>query len=333
MRSFKRLSQQLANYRPSARGVAAAAFGALVVAGSVTLMNNVLVRWDSADYERLHKRHAVSRLAKPDTIRVLTSVAKVKDAFSSAGYHLDAVRRGQVDVPRVQRASLPYDLPKMRQAQERKTVFLRYMLPYILEANNKVRKQRERLLKLWQKRRSDERLGEGESAWLASLFTDYRVKPGEFSILLSRVDTVPVSLALAQAAVESGWGTSRFAQEGNAPFGQWTTTDNAGMVPQKREEGLTHKVRSFDSLEKSVEAYLRNLNTHRAYRTFRKLRSAFRKKDEPVDSLAIAETLTAYSEKGKGYVELLKHIITTNELRALDSARLGDSVVVFRPDA
>jgi Bax protein len=334
MRSSIRKLSKLKDFRLSGSGIVATFAAVAAVTGSVTLMNDVLVRWDMAD--TASKSAATSKatqLAKPETVRVLASVAKVKDAFSNVGYSLDAVRSGEISVPRVLHASLPHDLPQMQRAQDRKAVFLRYMLPYVLAANSRVLAQRKRLLTLRVKNKKGQRLGEEEAVWLGALFQEYQVKPGKFATLSLRVDTVPVSLALAQSAVESGWGTSRFAQEGNAPFGQWTSTDHEGLVPLERKKGLTHKVRAFESLAKSVDSYLRNLNTHRAYRGFRKARTYSRKTGKPIDSIELAETLTSYSEKGKEYVTLLQGIITKNDLRSLDDAQLGTSVVVFHPDA
>lgn len=337
MRAFKRISNTMLGIRISGGTVGAIMVGGLMLSANVAMMNDLLRQWDQADARLLTEQTAPKPqpavLAKPETVRVLASVAKVKDAFTSAGYELDAVRRGQVAVPRVQLASLPYDLPQMQRAQERKAVFLRYMLPYILAANSRIREQRERLQSLQPKIEQGQRLGEEEAMWLAALYEEYGVKTGDLADLTMRVDTVPVSLALAQAAVESGWGTSRFAQEGNAPFGQWTSKDHAGMVPKERKAGMTHKVRAFESLQKSADSYLRNLNTHRAYRGLRQLRATFRKDGKPLDSLAIAGTLLAYSEKGATYVELLRHIIEKNELRALDGAQLGESVLEIRPGA
>ncbi len=339
MRSLERINSKLAMLRPSRSGIVAASVAVAMIAGSTSLMNDILVRWDSADSALTNQSKAPlatassANLAKPETVRLFASVAKVKDAFSVAGYNLDAVRRGKISVPRVLHASLPHDLPQMRQAQDRKAVFLRFMLPYILEANNRVREQRARMLTLREKRENGRRLSEEEALWLNALFQEYQVKQDKFAALSLRVDTIPVSLALAQAAVESGWGTSRFAQQGNAPFGQWTTSDHAGLVPLKREAGRTHKVRAFESLTKSVDSYLRNLNTHRAYLNFRKVRNKSRISDKPLNSMAIAETLISYSEKGAKYVSLLQGIIRKNDLQSLDAAQLGDSVVVFRPDA
>ena len=328
MRSLRRCFKNLRQVRRQGGNIFLSLVAVLAIGVGVASMNDLLQRWEAADRARL----SATGLKKPETVHVLASVAKVKDAFSNAGYELDAVRRGKIDVPRVRLASLPYDLPNMRRAQERKAVFLRYMLPYVLEVNDRVRKQRKRMQQLRKKVKAGHRLGEVESMWLNALFEEYGVTKGDFAALSARVDTVPVSLALAQAAVESGWGRSRFAQEGNAVFGQWTTTDQKGMVPKKREEGRNHKVRAFDSLKKSVEAYLRNLNTHRAYRDFRKTRAAMRRDDKPLDSMALAATLLSYSEKGEDYVKLLHHIITRNDLSDLDDARLGDSVLKIRPD-
>lgn len=331
MRSLRRIANNMRMVRTST--IVAAAVGGIALWASAALMSDLLVRWDVEDALRADHATAKPALAKPETVRVLASVAKVKDAFSNAGYELDAVRRGQITVPRVRLASLPYDLPQLNRAQERKALFLRYMLPIVLEANSHIRDQRERMKVLRIKVESGRRLSEEERVWLTALFEEYKIKPGDFDALSLRVDTVPVSLALAQAAVESGWGTSRFAQEGNAAFGQWTSKDHAGMVPKKRETGRTHKVRAFDSLKMSAESYLRNLNTHRAYRALRKMRREFRKSGAAFDSLALAGTLVRYSEKGADYVTLLRNIIKRNDLRALDGARLGKTVLAFRPDA
>ena len=140
------------------------------------------------------------------------------------------------------------------------------------------------------------------------------------NVLMRRVDTVPASLALAQAAEESGWGTSRFAQEGNALFGQWTTAEGEGLVPRRREAEASHKVRVFDELHDAVAAYLHNLNTHRAYRQFRLTRAEQRAESGRLDSVALVEDLKSYSERGEDYVASIKTIIRVNRLRQLDQA-------------
>jgi Bax protein len=327
---------------------AAVVVSGVVLLGAYTTMGSLLTDWRAHDQGGLlmsapgslaalpeisPPKSASPALEKPVNVRVLASVAMVKDLFSRAGYSLDAVRRGQVAVPRLLHASLPYDLESVAPAAERKAVFLRFMLPYVLQANQRVREQREKLQALRQKISSGENAQLAEKAWLAAVFDEYGVKPGNFTELALRVDTVPPSLALAQSAVESGWGTSRFAREGNAPFGQWTTAAYRGMVPNKRDDGATYKIRSFDDLAASVDSYLRNLNTHRAYRAFRQERAVLRAQKVPVDSIVIAAALSSYSQEGDAYVALVRRVITENRLRSLDDARLSDSVVLPKPDA
>lgn len=321
-------------------GVAYVAAG-FALLGAYSMMDALLVEWRAREQTAsvtpapvpARPVAASPRLEKPKDVRVLASVAMVKNSFSSAGYSLDAVRRGQVAVPRLLHASLPYDLKSVARTAERKTVFLHFMLPYILQANMRVREQRDRLLTLRREIDGGNAVAPADQAWLDTLFDEYRVKPGNFAALVTRVDMVPPSLALAQAAVESGWGTSRFAHEGNAPFGQWTSVAYLGMVPKDREAGKTHMVRAFKDLSESVDSYLRNLNTHRAYRQFRQMRAERRAQNAPVDSIAIAAALDSYSSEGDAYVALVRRVIKGNNLRALDEARLSDTVILFKPGA
>ena len=135
------------------------------------------------------------------------------------------------------------------------------------------------------------------------------------------MDEIPVSLAIAQAAKETGWGTSRFATKGNALFGQWTWSGE-GLKPKKAEVGQTHKVMKFHSLQLSVRAYLRNLNTHKSYRNLREVRSKLRNKNKSLDSLVLSKHLDKYAETGSKYIEVLQKIIIQNNLKDFDEARL-----------
>ena len=135
------------------------------------------------------------------------------------------------------------------------------------------------------------------------------------------MDEIPVSLAIAQAAKETGWGTSRFARKGNALFGQWTWSGE-GLKPKEAEKGETHKVMKFNSLQLSVRAYLRNLNTHKSYINLRKARSELRSNDKPLDSLILSKHLDKYAETGSQYIEVLQKIINQNKLKDFDEARL-----------
>jgi Bax protein len=140
------------------------------------------------------------------------------------------------------------------------------------------------------------------------------------------MDEVPVSLALAQAAKETGWGTSRFAQEGNALFGQWTWSGE-GLKPKDADQNEGHKVMKFNVLQASVRAYQRNLNTHKSYKDFRKARAELRDQGLPLDSLVLSKFLKNYAETGNQYVEVLKKIITQNNLKDFDDAKLLPSSI------
>jgi Bax protein len=316
--------------------------GAAFVFAPATLMLQLLDQWRMADAGpgRVFSAPvapvistAPSPLISPRDVRAAASVAKVKYVFANAGYSLDTVRVGQAMVPRIHHDYLPHDLSDITQPHERKAFFLHFMLPYVLEANNRVATQRARLTALATKLDAATPLTGADVEWLAKLGQEYGVQPDNLAKLVARVDVVPPSLALAQGAIESGWGTSRFAQEGNAPFGQWTTQAYRGLVPRARDAGKTHKVRAFESIGESVASYLRNLNTHRAYRGFRERRAAFRAKNRPLESLPLALSLASYSQKGARYVNLLRRVIRGNNLGALDNARLGVLVMSFHPDA
>ncbi len=221
-------------------------------------------------------------------------------------------------------AELPTDLAELR-AEQRKEVFFRVLTPIVLAENDRLRQAREFV------QQAAERLGElspDEQRRLDELAAYYRVEgdgEGRIERLLHRLDEVPVSLALAQAANESGWGTSRFTREGNNLFGEWTWTEE-GLVPEQREAGKTHRVRAFPSLRASVRSYLHNLNTHRAYAGFRERRAAMREHGEPLDGTALAGELKAYSERGDDYIEELRAMIRHNKLERLRGLRLAEGV-------
>ena len=154
----------------------------------------------------------------------------------------------------------------------------------------------------------------------------YGVTSRDLSILKIRMDEIPVSLAIAQAAKETGWGTSRFAQEGNALFGQWTWSGE-GLRPKEAKEGQEHKVMKFNILQASVRAYQRNLNTHSTYKDFRKARAKLRDANKKLDSMELSKYLNKYAETGNQYVEVLQKIIKQNKLQDFDDAKLLPSSV------
>lgn len=258
------------------------------------------------------------------------STERLSGQFKRLGYTLAKVRDGLIDVPRVLPDSVPRDIGEIHDANERKRLFLKMILPLALLINDSILQDRTRVERYRDRLESGDTLKARERTWLNDRFAAYKVDPGDFKSLLYRVDIVPASLVLAQAAVESGWGTSRFAREGNALFGQWTWSknENDGIVPENRIEGKTHMIKAFQTPVDAVSSYMRNLNTHRAYRDLRKIRASFRKSDTKITGSALAEGLEAYSEKGYAYVKLIKQIIRTNRLGGLDDADLAPT----RPD-
>ena len=201
----------------------------------------------------------------------------------------------------------------------------------VLQVNDEIGADRRRLLDLHTRARNGKYLPAVDRLWLIVLAERYKVKRGDLKRLLKRVDIMPTSMALAQAAEESGWGTSRFSREGNAIFGEWTFSGSEGLVPLEREAGKTHKVRAFRSLLDSVRSYARNLNTHRAYRKLRTLRQRMRRDGTPIRGRRLIETLTSYSERGMDYVKDLRAIMSVNKLDGLDAAKLSQPETAEQP--
>ena len=212
---------------------------------------------------------------------------------------------------------LPYEIKKIQNTKKRKELFLQIVLPLALEENNKIKLDRLKLFNIIGKDSNTEL----EKKWLNKKYKQYGVTSKDLSTLKARMDEIPTSLILAQAAKETGWGTSRFALEGNALFGQWTWSGE-GLKPKDAEASTGHKVMKFNILQASVRAYQRNLNTHRSYKEFRKARSKLRAEGKELDSIILSEHLDMYAETGKKYVEILQQIIEQNNLKDFDDAKL-----------
>lgn len=203
--------------------------------------------------------------------------------------------------------------------EQRKIDFFTFLSPVIDSENRRIEKIRGSLLSLFSRINAGESLSEKALFWLTVTADDFGLKqidphdPVMQEKLLRRVDTIPVSLALAQSVLESAWGTSRFARQGNNLFGQWTYTRGSGMIPLNRDQGRTHEVARFISVNESVRAYMNNLNTHKSYKKLRDLRQALRQKGEEPTGIALAEGLLYYSEKGRTYVKRVQSLIRSNE--------------------
>ena len=236
--------------------------------------------------------------------------------LASRGYTLEGVRAAEVEVPRLYAARLPADLPNLDSIDVRKQVFVKLLLPLVLAENERILADRERLLRLRDEVYAGGSLDPVDAVWLGTIAERYGVKPRFPDVLpelARRVDAVPPSLAIGQAALETGWGTSAVAQRGHAMFGQMIAIS----------DGDRTMVRRFGQLAHAVEAYALNLNTHKAYGRFRAKRADQRAKSQAPDGYELALTLANYSERKTDYVRDVRGIIRANRLRPLDSARLG----------
>jgi uncharacterized FlgJ-related protein len=201
--------------------------------------------------------------------------------------------------------------------EERKKNFITDLLPIIKKANQDILEKRIFFFKI-EKKIQNNNLNVLEAAILKKLFNEYKVKNNDLAELKKRIDIVPISLAIAQAAIESGWGTSRFAQEGNAYFGQKIIGIKANGIKPSDSENPLIKVRIFENLNDSVKAYLNNLNTHFAYKNFRKSRNELRSFGRTLEGEVLANELKKYSELGNEYIINVQEIIRKNNLGKFD---------------
>ena len=250
------------------------------------------------------------------TSTVRLSASTIKQLFKDTNYNLKDVRKNKLVKP-INLDLLPEEMKMIENTLQRKNLFIQIVLPLILDENNQIKLDRKKLFVVLNKNNNSD----AEQKWLNMKFKQYGVKNKDLSTLKIRMDEIPVSLAIAQAAKETGWGTSRFALEGNALFGQWTFSGD-GIKPKSSDNDKTHKVMKFQILKASVRAYQRNLNTHSSYKKFRKLRAQSRDNDEKLDSLILADCLDQYAATGDEYTKTLKKIILQNSLKDFDEVKL-----------
>lgn len=330
---FPRFTTKAVFWRDPKVGVAVGIAGAVVLAiafGPGPLPEAGL--WCDADGRLVVERKAdiqKMELQKPRGVTVVPgSAGKLYADFRSIGYKLEDVRAGTESVPRVFVKAIPQDIRGLSSVDRRKAVFIKTMLPLILRVNEELRQTRARIKDLTAHTRKGSLLTVTDRDWLKIQYERLGVTPGQLDVLLRRIDVIPPSLALAQAAEESGWGTSRFALEGRALFGQRTHADGSGLVPEAHAGETVIKVKSFSALLDGVRSYARNLNTHGAYTGFRKLRAQMRETARSpigLNSMSLVEVLESYSARGPAYVETIQSIIRVNNLRQLDGARLSDN--------
>jgi len=263
------------------------------------------------------KRNNVAEVILPDLNLKTETVIQL---FKDVDYDLRTVRRDKLVKP-IYFTQFPRDLDDLQSVKLKKETFIKIVLPLIVAENEKILDDREKLKVLKEKKFTSDL----EKQWLRQKLLEYKVKKGDFKELMYRMDMIPVSIALAQAAKESGWGTSRFALEGNAIFGQWTWSGQ-GIAPLNRESDKNHKILKFPILRASVKAYKNNLNTHKSYAKFREKRNQLREKNKRITGLALTGTLKNYAQTGSEYTKILNQIITQNRLSDFELVKLVNSV-------
>jgi len=210
------------------------------------------------------------------------------------------------------------DFTALQDVKMKKKAFFDFLRPIVQAENEKVKAQRQQMMAMREKLDHGEALAKSESAWLLQLAAQYNVDMDDMSdtqawkLLRRRVDTVPFRLALAQAANESSWGTSRFARQGLNLFGQWCFTPGCGIVPKQRQAGMTHEVASYDSVNESVASYIHSINRVQMYTPLRKLRHSIKKSGERPTAVELAQELSGYSERGDEYVTEIQGMIRKN---------------------
>lgn len=263
----------------------------------------------------LENAPALRRLSQRDA-------AALADLFDARGYTMTSLQSG-APVPRLAIVRLPRDLGQVAESNARKALFLRSLLPLVLQANAEIARIRKQVVAALDARGAG-RIAATDALWLEQVAAWYGADPADDADILRRIDQVPPSLVLAQAAQESGWGSSRFARDANALFGQRVWGEDApGLAPKDADE-KNFRVRAFPDLLSGVRSYLHNLNSHRAYRDLRARRAQARAAGTPANAIDLAGTLTAYSEEGAAYVAALRRLIKSNDLAALDQLRLDE---------
>ena len=263
------------------------------------------------------KRKSVDEVILPD-LNLKTET--ILNLFKDVDYDLGQVRSEKLVKP-IYFTQFPKDLDGLKNTQLKKETFIKIVLPLVVAENEKIFADRKKLIILSDKKFTTD----PEKQWIRQKLLEYKVKKGDLKELLVRMDIIPASIALAQAAKESGWGTSRFALEGNAIFGQWTWSGQ-GIAPLDRASNKNHKILKFPILRASVKAYKNNLNTHKSYSKFREKRSQLRAKNKRISGLELTEMLNNYAQTGSEYTKILNQIIRQNRLTDFEPVSLVNSM-------
>ena len=252
----------------------------------------------------------------------LFSIKIIEEQLSNPKFKIEEIRQNNI-IPYVAISNLPDDLKKIKSIKSRKELFIKITLPLIVKENDKLTKLNRKIKKI---KSSLDIISRDEAIWVKELMLEYEAN--SLDNLIIKVDSIPVSLALAQAVIESGWGTSRFAYEGNALFGQYIwDSQTSGIVPNERETNAKYKIKSFDTLRESVASYMKNLNTNFHYNEFRLNRFILRSNNISLDGALLAEYLYNYSIE-EDYINKIKEIIQTNNFNDFENIKIEPNQIL-----
>ena len=290
-----------------------------------TIVNEVKFTYVAEEYKSPKKNKIIKEPKLEDNVAnykalpdntISLNAETTLNLFEDLNYDLKSIRNGQKVKP-IYLTKLPKDLKTLGDTKKKRELFIKIILPLILDENNKITEDRKKLFKILGKNFNTV----GERIWLKRRFKEYKIEDQDLAKLKMRMDIIPVSIAIAQAANESGWGTSRFALEGNALFGQWTWSKK-GITPKNKDPNQTHKILQFQILKASVRAYKNNLNTHNAYKEFREVRAQLRQEGKQIIGLDLTKYIKNYAAIGEKYVAIIDGIIENNSLTDFDKAGL-----------
>ena len=290
-----------------------------------TIVNEVKFTYVAEEYKSPKKNKIIKEPKLEDNVAnykalpdntISLNAETTLNLFEDLNYDLKSIRNGQKVKP-IYLTKLPKDLKTLGDTKTKRELFIKIVLPLILNENEKIIEDRKKLFKILGKNFNTV----GERVWLKRRFREYKIADQDLAKLKMRMDIIPVSIAIAQAANESGWGTSRFALEGNALFGQWTWSKK-GISPKNKDPDQSHKILQFQILKASVRAYKNNLNTHNAYQEFREARAKIRQEGKEIDGLDLTKYLKNYAAIGEKYVAIIENIININLLTDFDKANL-----------
>ena len=272
---------------------------------------------ESSNLENVYDDIDVFKSSEETTNTSRLSASTIEQLFEDTNYNLKKVKETKLVNIGNAIDHLPKEIKNIENIKKRKNLFIQIVLPLIIEENTKIKLDRKKLFVILNKNNNSK----SDIIWIKNKFKQYGVSGNDLSTLKIRMDEIPVSLAIAQAAKETGWGTSRFAQKGNALFGQWTWSGD-GIKPAGADSNSKHKVASFKVLKASVKAYQRNINTHSSYKKFRKERAIQRDHDGKLNSLELVKYLDKYAETGIEYTKILTKIIKQNSLTDYDDVKI-----------